>query len=71
MTWKETAAMCVVMTLVCVMVSALLVLAAWKLPDSKFYWGFFRYNLGLWILAFLSCGAFKAYQRFKSKRGAA
>lgn len=71
MTWKETTAMCVVMTLVCVMVSALLVLAAWKLPDSNFYCGFFRYNLGLWILAFLSCGVFKVYQRFKSKRGAA
>ncbi|WP_426762554.1 hypothetical protein ACP6EW_01765 [Hafnia paralvei] len=71
MTWKLTATMCVVFTLVCVMVSALLVLAAWKLPDSNFYWGFFRYNLGLWILAFLSCGVFKAYQRFKSKRGAA
>ncbi|WP_410205227.1 hypothetical protein [Hafnia alvei] len=71
MTWKLTATMCVVITLVLAMASSLMMFAMWKLPDSNFYWGFCRYTLGFWILAFLSCGVFKAYQRFKSKRGAA
>lgn len=56
------------MTIGAIVMVALVSFASWENVFSKISWGFIRYVVGMWILAFTFAAACKIYELIQSRQ---